>query len=369
MILHFITDDKFADYAIDQFSESIFHSVFVLITDSETVRFVSRLGSIEIIKPSSHRFFDLLQGLGRYNAIILHGLFWPWEEDVLKMVPTHVKVAWVFWGGDIYGRKDNYGKFLSNRSKCLLGIQRFKNRIRKVKQPSRYEIPFDLLKRIDYCLTDIPGDFAYAKQYLGTQIKELWYNYYSIEETFGDLAGDIVDGRNILVGNSCSIECNHLDGFRSIRSFLIKDSKIVVPLGYGESWLRLLLLKVGYYYFGRRFQPLLDFIPRSEYNTIIKSCSVAIMPHYRPQAFGNILTALWLGTRVYLSEKNVLYSYFKRLGAILFSIEKDFVKTNTSALLPLSGEQINQNRQVISALYSKEMMHRKNHELVEELDQ
>lgn len=369
MILHFLTDNKFSDYAIEQFSGPGFHSSFVLITDLDTIPIVSQSVNIEIIKPFSRRFYDLLQGLGCFNAIILHGLFWPWEEDVLRMVPSHVKVAWVFWGGDIYGRKDNCGRFLSCRSRFLLGVQHIKRWIRNKRQPSKYEIPFDLLKRIDYCLTDIPEDYAFVKQYLGTQIKELWYNYYSIEETIGDLAGDVVDGSNVLLGNSCSIECNHMDGFRMIELFPIKDSKIVVPLSYGESWLRLLLLRVGKRCFGSRFQPLVDFIPRSEYNAIIKSCSVAIMPHYRPQAFGNILTALWLGTRVYLSEKNNLYSYFKRIGTAIFSLEKDFIRTNSFALLPLSEVQVAQNRRAISAYYSKDVMRKRVLELVRELNQ
>lgn len=369
MILHFITDDKFADYAIGQFSGPDFHSVFVLITDSDKIQYVSRLGGVDIINPNANRFSDLLHGLGKYNAIILHGLFWPWEEDVLRMAPSHVKVAWVFWGGDIYGRKDNCGRYLSNQSRFLLGVQHIKRWIRNKRQPFKYEIPFNLLKRIDYCLTDIPEDYAFVKQYLGPKIKELWYNYYSIEETIEDLAGDVVNGNNILLGNSCSIECNHLDGFRKIKSFPIRDSKIVVPLSYGESWLRLFLLREGKRCFGSHFQPLVDFIPRSEYNSIIKSCAVAVMPHYRPQAFGNILTALWLGTRVYLSEKNILYSYFKRIGTVIFSLEKDFVRTNSFALLPLSEVQVEQNRRAISVFYGKIVMRQKIFELVRVLNQ
>lgn len=369
MILHVISDDKFSDYAIAQFSGDETHSVFVLISYTDTIQFVSSIEQVECIQWKSECYYQLLQRLGNYKAIVLHGLFWPWDEDFLRVSPPSVKVAWVFWGGDIYGRADISRRFLTRRSKELLTLRNIGRWVRHKRLSERYEVPFDLLKRIDYCMTDIPEDYVFVKKYLGTPIKELWYNYYSIEETVGDLAGEIVDGTSILVGNSSTIECNHLDGFRKLSALPLGDSKVVVPLSYGESWLRSFLLKDGERRFGRRFQPLVEFIPRSEYNTIIKSCAVVVMPHYRPQAFGNILTALWLGSRVYLSEKSFLYPFFKRLSTVVLTMEKDLNKSNPLALLPLSKSEIEQNRRAISAVYSKAVMHQRNKEIVRELNQ
>ena len=120
---------------------------------------------------------------------------------------------------------------------------------------------------------------------------------------------------------------------------------------------------------GDSFHPLIEFLPRDEYNRIIVSCSAVVMPHYRPQAFGNILTALWLGSRVFLSEKNVLLTYFKRIGAVIFSIEHDLKESNSYVLSPLSENEVFQNRKAIKAFYSKDIMHLKNIELVNTLNQ
>ena len=354
MILHLLFDDKFGDYAIRQFSGSEMHSEFVRITESLDNESMDE--SVRSICFDSGAFQELKAGLGLYKAVVFHGLFYPWQESLLRSIPEQVKVAWVFWGGDIYGRKDLHQRFLTPVSKSLLWLHSLKRSIQRKAKMDRYEIPLDALRRIDYCLTDIPEDFEFIRKYFDTPIKELWYNYYSIDETLGDLATETVDGVNIVVGNSATLECNHLDGFRALSGFPLNGSEVIVPLSYGEPWVRNLVIKSGKYHFGSHFHPLVEFLPRNEYNRLIKSCAVAIMPHYRPQAFGNILTALWLGSRVYLYERNILFSYFKGIGANIFSIERDLKKPNPLVLSPLSEKQVQENRLAISALYSKSAM-------------
>lgn len=369
MILHLLTDEKFTDYVLKQFSEPEMCSDFVLVSYNSHLVYATPQPNMRVIRPNSKDFQILLNHLNDYNAVVLHGLFFPWQGQVLRVVPATVKVAWVFWGGDIYGRKDIFADYLSSSSKTLLFIQQLKRRLKCKKTQPRYEVPFELLKRIDFCLTDVPEDFEFVKGYLKTGIKELWYNYYSVEETIGNLESFRCNGNNILVGNSSSLECNHLDGLRAVRRLqLAPEVKVYVPLSYGESWLRKEISYKGHKMLGNCFHPLSTFLARDEYNQIIRSCSVAIMPHYRPQAFGNILTALWLGTRVYLSSHNSLYPFFKRIGAIIFSLEADFDSSNEWALKPLSDEETEINRHVISSLYSSEEMYRKNLFIVQTLD-
>ena len=369
MILHLLFDSKFGEYAIRQFSDSIMCSEFVLVTDSSTSVHSEKYKNVKIIKEGDDEFSSLLCQLGEYKAIVLHGLFYPWQERVLKAVPDHVKIAWVFWGGDLYDRQDVKKRFLSGTSKWLLSIQNMKRALRGRSVSPKYEIPLQLLKRIDYCLTDIPEDFAFAKSYLKSDIKDLWYNYYSIEETIGDLVGATCSGNNVLVGNSCSLTCNHIDGLRMIRKMKFPtETKVYVPLSYGEAWLKKTVSEWGQRILGHRFIPLTSFLPREEYNMIIKSCAVVIMPHYRPQAFGNILTALWLGSRVFLSERNELFSFFKRIGVVVFSVEND-LNASSIVLGYLSEVEREQNREAVSSLYKKEVMHARILEIVRVLNQ
>lgn len=370
MILHLLFDDKFGEYAVRQFSEPEMCSEFILVTHSTIPVCPQKYKGVNVVFEDQEGFLNLLQRLGEYKAIVLHGLFYPWQERVLRAVPENVKVAWVFWGGEIYGRKDIADNYLSASSKRLRRKQILKRLIRRRKSLNRYEMPYELLKRIDYCLTDIPEDFAFVKKYLESDIKELWYNYYSVEETIGDLMHSRCDGKNLLVGNSSSLECNFIDGFKAIKRLnLTSMEKVFAPLSYGESWLRKEVTGNGKKILGIRFCPLTVFLPRNEYNQIIQSCSVVVMPHYRPQAFGNILTALWMGARVFLYERNVLFAYFKRIGALVFSIEHDLKKSNPHVLLPLSENEIMQNRRVINEFYGRDVMHQRYLEIVQVLDQ
>lgn len=368
MILHLLFDDKFGEYALRQFSGESMCSEFVIVAHSNTPDCSYKYQGVRIVLEDKDEFKILLQHLGDYKAIILHGLFYPWQESVLRAVPDAVKVAWVFWGGDIYGRKDFWNGSLSFSSKCMIVIRNLKRFIRNRRNAFPYEIPFSCLQRIDYCLTDIPQDYVCVLNYLKKPVKQLWYNYYSIEETIDELAQERIRGNNILIGNSCTIQCNHMDGFRVISRLNTGTADIIVPMSYGDSWLRKQLLSLGKYFFGKHFKPLTAFLPRNQYNQIITSCSVAVMPHYRPQAFGNILTALWLGSRVYLSEKNPLLCYFRDLGTEVFSIERDLNKKNPSVLSPLSDEEVRKNRQVLSMVYGKERMHQRIFDIVNELN-
>ena len=369
MILHLLFDDKFGEYAIRQFSGEEMRSEFVLVTQSSAPDCHHKYEGVRVVLEDRAEFFDLLQRLGEYKAIVLHGLFFPWQERVLRAVPNHVKVAWVFWGGDIYGRKDIADNYLSAFSKRLKRIQSIKRFIKRRKAFDSFEMPFELLRRIDYCLTDVPEDFAFVKEYLDSEIKELWYNYYSVEETIGDLMDSRCNGRSILLGNSSSLECNHIEGLKAVRKMNLSTiEKVYVPLSYGESWLRKAVIGRGRSLLGQRLHPLTDYLPREKYNQIIQGCSVAVMPHYRPQAFGNIITALWLGTRVYMSNRSQLFAFFKRIGVIVFSLEDDFNNRNVSALQPLSDEETDINRRVISSVYSLDMMNQKNKIIIQTLD-
>lgn len=368
MILHLIVESQFTDYVINQFSAPEMHSEVVVIHAENYIKHKFQIDKVRVVAPYSEEFNQLMSSLNNYSAVVLHGLFQPWCETVLRNVPSNVKVAWVFWGGEIYGRKDLRERFLSKRSKWLLRIQKVKQGIKNRKKTECYELPFELYHRIDYCLTDVHEDFEFVKAYSGFDAKELWYNYYSIDETIGDLRDQTVDGNNIIIGNSCTLECNHLDGFNAVKCFYDERSKIFVSLSYGEPWLRNLLFRKGKRLYGDRFHPLVDFMARDEYNRIIKSCAVVIMPHYRPQAFGNILTALWLGSRVYMSEKSPLYAFFKRIGVIIFSVETDLKKSKRTRVNPLSADERDQNRKLIASLYDVDVMRKKNMEIVRTLE-
>ena len=369
MILHLIPDEKFADYVICQFASSNMKSHLVLVT-SGRAQMVKEYAKTQVLTFDSEAFQNLLQNLSQYSAVIFHGLFWPWQERVLNAIPSTVKIAWMFWGGEIYGRKNMQGKFLSHSSKVLLNLRNLKQTIslRGIRF-TKYHIPIDYLMKIDYCLTDMSMECEYANRYLHHSMQMLWYNYYSIEDMIGEtLLHECCAGNGIFIGNSATIENNHLDVFFDLKHLPIGGHKLVVPLSYGALWYKNVIHRVGHILFGRQFQPLFHFIERSDYNHIMLSCNTMIMPHYRAQAQGNIITGLWLGMRVYLYEQNFAYQYFRGLGVKIYSINEDMNKHNPNLFAPMTREDIAHNRSILLHVYGQEAIMNAVRNIVNTLD-
>lgn len=363
MILHFLTDDKFADYAIDQFSAFAASSEFIVVVPKGELKYIKNEDKVIRIDWNSIEKNNILDKLSEYTGIVLHGLFMPWQEEILNYA-TNQKIAWMFWGGEIYGRPEVRKLFLAPKSKFLLWLYTLKNRL-KGKKNDTYYLPKECYFKIDYCLTDMKNEFDFAKNLMHNQMDMIWYNYYSIEDTVGTLIDKRCTGNDIFLGNSCTIENNHLETFSLIKKLNIQGRRIITPLSYGSQWLRNFLIKKGNAYFKDNFHPLVDFMPREAYNSLMLNCGVMIMNHYRPQAQGNIITGLWLGMRVFLSKKNMAYQYFKDNGILIYTIEDDFKQVE---LKPLSEEELQHNRSILYNLYSKESMLKATKNVIDKLN-
>lgn len=365
MILHLLFDDKFSDYVIKQFAAKEMQSDFILVSHTRETKHFKSIDAVKLVNPNeSSELEQLLADIGKYSSVIFHGLFHSWQEWLLDHWPEHVKIVWVCWGGELYGQPDIRKTFLKPLSRCSDWL----HRRRRPNEEENKLFPKELIQRANYCLTNVEAEYEYAKQFLGTDIQHLPYNYYSIDETLGSLKDARCLGESIFLGNSATIENNHLETFLRLKRVGIENRKIIVPLSYGSPWVRNMCLKVGRKLFGSNFQPLLDFMPREEYNATMLDCAVMIQPHLREQAHGNIVTGLWLGMRVYLCEHGIDYQHFKQMGIHIFSIEKDLCKDNPNVFHPLSEEDITYNRQLLMKHYGAESIKNKLNHLVDVLN-
>lgn len=226
----------------------------------------------------------------------------------------------------------------------------------------------DIFRRADYCLTDEREEYEYARNYIQKpDLKYLMYNYYTLEDMIGALIDKRCKGNHIFMGNSGANECNYWDAIPKVSKLKERGQKVIIPLSYGAPWVKNWVMRLGKLFFRKDFMPLVDFLPREQYNELICNCSTMIMPHYVPRAQGNIITALWLGMRVYLSEHNMTYHYFKRLGCTVYSIEKDLKRSNKERFMPMTDEELERNRKIIYATYSRENTMKAVQHIAEEL--
>lgn len=369
MILHLLTDDKFADYTIKQFSAPEMKSEFVLVPSNGAMNLVELADKCIVVQQNSREFEDLLNRLDQYTGIIFHGLFWSsWQTPILQRLPANIKLAWVIWGGEIYSRCDVFDSFLAP---ITLSINKIRNLVKRKTFDTSDELAVEYFKKIAYCLTDAKEESDYSSKYIKKDYQHLWYNYYSLEETVGSLLDQQCSGTGVWLGNSAAIKNNHFDMLWNVWKCKLlsrlKKSQIVVPLSYGDPWVRNLVTKMGRFLYGKDFRALTDYMPREEYNALMLSCSTMINGYLQPAAQGNVITALWLGMRVYFSEKCMSYNYFKRIGCKIYSIEQDLNHKNPDVFAPMTQEDIDTNRAVLRKWYSKEEMHKRNLELVKAL--
>lgn len=349
MVLHVLSDDKFTNYVINQFSDSSMKSELIIVSSGGGQNIIER-PNVRIISYPSVEFSTLLNNLGEYNGIVLHGLFWEYMQDIIKYTPTNVKIAWYFWGGEIYSHEKIMLSFLAPITKFLYKLHSYKKNEVSIR---KWQLPLHLYKRVNYCLTAELEEYKFAKEYTKSDMDFIWYTCYSLEETIGDLMNYKSKGDNVLFCNSAAVETNIFDATLRLNKPSYKkhlrNKNIIVPLSYGSKWIKNLMLKIGPFFL-KKFIPVVEFLPRDEYNELMLDCSTLILPYYSPAGQGNIITALWLGMRVYLSNRSIALQFFKRIGIIIFSFEDDFEKYGTTNL---EDEYIQHNRNILVSVYSK----------------
>lgn len=367
MILHLIEDDHFSPYAIKQFtagSEEINKFLLIIPEPTYEIKYIKSLENVLVLVFNSVEYRQFIDELYKFKAIISHNLLTEWKAEIIQYTPATVKIAWVFWGAELYNRNDYTMKFLAHSTKkiyiryfCKQLLKKALNEIVfKKKYAFKYEAHKDIFRKITYCLTDVSEDALEAQEYFETEFLPLWYNYYSIEETVGELMPYTCTGNNILLGNSATITNNHLEAIKLLSVIPLGKRQVITPLNYGDNYIIPIVRSYGFKMLKNNFLSIDTYLMREEYNQIIKDCSIAIFNHHRPQALGNILTSLWLGGRVYLSKRSLLYTYLRKIGIILFNVEDHLKPENQQVLDELPVEDIQHNRDVLIAVYGKDEM-------------
>ena len=366
MVLHVLSDDKFTDYVINQFKGEDMQSEMVVIPFGAGHSF-TKCDKVSVVKYPSQDFIELLNRLHIYSAVVLHGMFWKFCEDIITAAPSNLKIAWYFWGAELYAKEDMSRVLLAPITKLLYRLH-FIKKGQTYQQSLPWQLPLELYKRIDYCLTGEYEEYIFAKDYTHSNMDFLWYTCYSIEDTIGSLISYRSNGNKVLFCNSAAIENNMFDAAlrlsrRKYRK-LLGERHVIMPMGYGSPWVKNLMLRLGPHCF-KNFKPIMDFLPRDQYNKMMIDCSTLILPYHSPAGQGNIITALWLGMRVYISEKSIAYKFFKRIGLVIFSFESDFEHYGCETL---SDEVVDYNRNILLNIYSRERVYKSAKHVVDVLE-
>lgn len=251
----------------------------------------------------SNRLFliiKLLKIVKNFDKVIFHSLFKVQYIQLLFLLRnTEIEKIWFIWGGDLYQN-------LNSNRKNIRGM-----------------LFYHSVRSLNSCITQIVGDKNLVEKKFSCKLKHynsFFYpsNLVSRTEMSED---DTKRPVTILLGNSACKNNNHLDVIKKIKNIDDGLLEVICPLSYGDSVYAQEVIYHGGNCFGERFKPLINFLAKQEYDSILERVDVAIFPHERQQAFGNIISLLEKGKKVYVSPRTTHYKTLKDLGFNLFSIE------------------------------------------------
>jgi dTDP-N-acetylfucosamine:lipid II N-acetylfucosaminyltransferase len=347
-IFHVVLDEKFIDNAI-----SIFDSLpgveneYLLVSRSGRASLIKKAGRLSLFASQFARLAYVWKH--RPDIIVLHSLFF--GATLLPLVSRRATLAWVSWGHDLY--KDGAEAFASSypfRHPLFMELTRKWKDSRKpsikagivkaMKSMARNLFRLCAIRRIGYVSTCLPYEYPLIKEKY-PHLRRFNFDY--IDETALSLPN--CDGDNILIGNSASINCNHLDILKLIGDRGISGGRLIVPLSYagGEAY-REAVIEAGTEAFGERFMALTGFMGIDEYTRLIRSCGFAALGFLRQQATKNIQLLLCQGTKIFFYKDAGIFRYFKDAGYSVFSVEDDLTPAGLGSRLP--DDEMRKNREL-----------------------
>lgn len=347
--------------------ETVFpkNNEFIIFTDAKKLIYeqpknLQVYSSISLLSASS------IRKLIKADIVIFHSMS---NENlrILKALPKTTKTIWFGWGYDYYDLvhenllKEKTASLNLYQQESLTFKNYVKSLIKKIIYPgiSKKKI----INKINIFSPPLYEDYELIRKAI-PHFKPRYasWNYGTLEDDLvRGFKGKTINGNNILLGNSASDTNNHLDAFHDIKNLYLANRKIIVPLSYGDITYRDIIIEKGKKLFPDAFQPLTDFISIDNYIAILQTCSVVVMNHLRQQALGNIISALYMGAKVFLDMRNPVYKFFSKHEVFIYTLGQLEAEYQEK----LTYEQITQNRKILKKYWSRDVIFKKTKQLIE----
>ena len=369
-ILHLIIDHQVIERNLKKF-ERLFpqcNDVMVFIYSSNLKHLKEYVSCPHVSKRNARQIgkcFDF----SSYKYIVAHYLT-PEMIDFIGYAPSYIHVCWDIYGADLYDQFlapmgfrlqfSDSSQFASLPTRILKKIGlldlilfvwfRNKMRIGFIREKYFSEITCRLNSIEVGCI----GDARLLEKYSGKNYTVYRVFNYSLKETLGDLYGSPYSkGNGILVGNSASLSNNHLYVLEYLSKIDIGNSEIIMSLSYGGNPRYRKEIVANYNkQFPGKINCLLNYMPLSEYNRLFLKLKAMVMAAWRQESIGTIVMGLYLGLKIYMSNKSPLYLSLKEEGFFLYTIED---VDNNDFVLPLTIEEQQHNRNLLLELYNEDL--------------
>lgn len=366
-ILHLIIDHQVVENTIDLYEELFPGKNRILIFDPYgRYKHLKKYANNPCIKYDCAESFASNYNFTRITTIIAHYMSIDMVKFI-KMAPNSIHVCW-----EIYGR-DLYGQFLEplGMELCYTKPYKFEKfgllkhyfpviysllvRVKGYHHYNKREIE-NLFKyissRVDSLQHGCIYDTKYIEKCAGHEILKYEYFNYSLDKVLGEFINvPFFEGSDIMIGNSASFTNNHLYVLKYLKGLNVSsESNIILPLSYsGTTKYSDFVEKEYKKQFGSKVIVLRDYMPLQEYNKLFARQGAMILASWRQESIGNAIMGLYLGIKVFMSERSPLMKWFLDCGFKVFSLEKacfaDFTK-------PMQLSDKKENRCIVLSRYN-----------------
>ncbi len=373
--VHILSDIKFLPWIKRTFSLQGWSSYYILLNHKE--KKVCKDLEDDTMEVSSDSFGQsiIIEKLRSFD-IAFHYLLNNTKAEIIRKSGKDIIHCWCFYGAEIYQqtnlfRRNIYGP-QTKKMLWTLPEKRFRYELRKwyysiwKREPS----PISSLRM---AIPDIYSILWYVEDEIELINKKIklppwkFFQFFSFDDIIpADTGITDVKSKRILIGNSATIENNHVDVLPLLTAISDEDYSFSLPLTYGQFTRYKSQIKSKYKRkLGDRVTFLEGHLPLEDYYSFLQKHPTAIFLHYRQQGLGNILYLLYTGTKVYLSQHNVVYLWLKKNEIEVFIFEVDFLKDAQAQKLTLDQSMIVHNQVKIRDLLD----HQRNDITISELEE
>ncbi|WDQ15651.1 TDP-N-acetylfucosamine:lipid II N-acetylfucosaminyltransferase [Rhodopirellula sp. P2] len=296
------------------------------------------------------------------QVIVSNGV--PLNSAYHQSLPDNPAKVWVLWGFEVYANRrfrsisDGTSTFTMPGTSDLYRAKRDQSRLRRMASFARQLLAStrpshlkDAIEQFDHCVMLFREEYDMLQELIGFSKLPLTQTAgVPLDSLIGEgilTAEDTPQGRpnNILLGNSASPTCNHVEAIERIQRIgLPAGGKVIVPLSYGDKRYGEAVSQLLAKHLPNRHVALTDFMPIDKYNDVLGSCPIVLMNHLRQQAVGNILASIYRGAIVYLNRTPV-YLGLKRMGIDVRLV--DDLKSREQITERLETSQVLKHREIL----------------------
>ena len=370
-ILHLIIDHQVIERTL-RIYENVFPGQNEVIVFADTYKHIINYQSSIRVNRKNYQEIAKRYDFTNVKYIVAHYLTFD-MIDFIRLLPKNIHICWEIYGYDLYNQfLEKFGMVLYSD----ININDYKNHSFLLNHfPVLYELGLILkghksltsysakkyfqyiTSRLDSICVDCKNDLKLLEKYSGRSYNYFSFCNYSLKETLGNLYNkEFAHGKKILVGNSASFSNNHFYILKHLKLLNFQEAlqlRLVLSYGGNRKYKNDIINAYSRSLEKANVEFITSYTPLDEYNRKFLDLNSMILSAWRQESIGTALLGLYLGIKVYMSVRSPLYSYYKDLGFIIYSIESDdFNHINE----PLEQCYRIHNRNIVEKLYNDEVI-------------